>query len=165
MNEALTEALKEAYAVAPANVSHINTIEVRHARMSEPLYLVQGYFHREMTLETGQTVIFTACAFDFRLPATDESGLQEMEITIDNIDNRVSDFCEQAMEFPTPVEIFYRPYLSTDLSTPQMDPPLRLFLLDVKVSEAQVSGRCAPVDFLNLKFPTEHYDAGRFPAL
>lgn len=165
MNTALSEALKEAYVVAPAAVSYINTIQISHSRMSKPLYLVQGFFHRVMTLETEEEVTFNACAFDFKLPATDEGGLQEMEITIDNINNLVSDFCEQALSFPTPVEILYRPYLSTDLTTPQMDPPLRLFLLDVQINESQVSGRAAPVDFLNLKFPVEHYDAGRFPAL
>ena len=165
MNATLAEALREAYAIAPASTSIIHTLELRHSSMSEPLYLVQGFFHKELTLETSQQVVFTACAFDFRLPATDEGGLQELEITMDNVNNRVSDFCEQAMVFPSPVEILYRPYLSTDLTAPQMDPPLRLFLLDVRVSESQVSGRAAPVDFLNLKFPTEHYDAGRFPRL
>lgn len=165
MNQALTAAIQEAYAIAPASVSVLQTLEIRHASMSEPLYFVQGFLNREMTLETGQTVVFNACAFDFKLPPTDESGLQEMEITFDNTDNRVSDFCEQAMVFPTPAEIYYRPYLSNDLTEPQMDPPLRLFLLDVKVSESQLSGRCAPADFLNMKFPREHYDAGRFPRL
>lgn len=165
MNETLSEAIKEAYAIAPASVCVEHTIEIRHASMSEPLYLIQGYFHKQLKLETGETKTFTACAFDFRLPATDEGGLQEMEIVIDNVDNRVGDFCEQTMAFPEPVEILYRPYLSTDPDTPQMDPPLRLFLLNAKVGETQVSGRAAPVDFLNLKFPTEYYDAGRFPRL
>jgi hypothetical protein len=69
------------------------------------------------------------------------------------------------MNFPAPVEIYYRPYLSTDLETPLMEPPLRLFLRDVTVSESQVSGRAVPVDFLNLKFPTQLYDSERFPPL
>jgi hypothetical protein len=165
MNNNLTEALKEAYAVAPASTSYIHTIELRHVSMSEPLYLAQGFFHRRLTLETSVEQTFRACAFDFTLPATDEGGLQELNLVMDNANNRVSDFCEQAMVFPAPVEIFYRPYLSTDFTVPQMNPPLRLFLLNVKVSEAQVSGRAVPVDFLNLKFPTEKYDSSRFPAL
>lgn len=165
MNANLTEALKEAYALAPAGVSYIHTIELRHVSMSEPLYLAQGFFHRRLKLEDGQFKTFRACAFDFTLPATDEGGLQELSLVMDNANNRVSDFCEQAMVFPAPVEIYYRPYLSTDLETPQMNPPMRLFLLNVKVSEAQVSGRATPVDFLNLKFPTEKYDSSRFPAL
>lgn len=165
MNDTLAEALKEAYALAPASVHHVHSLEVYHPSMSEPLYLVQGFFHRLLKLETGSTKKFRACAFDFTLPATDDGGLQELNLVIDNANNRVSDFCEQAMNFPAPVEILYRPYLSTDLETPLMTPPLRLFLLNVTVGEAQVSGRAVPVDFLNLKFPTELYNGSRFPQL
>lgn len=165
MNPNLHPALVEAYAIAPAAVAHIHTLELRHESMSEPLFLVQGFFHKEMRLETGALKKFRACAFNFTLPATDDGGLQELSLTMDNANNRVSDFCESAMQFPAPVEIYYRPYLSTDLETPLMDPPLRLFLQNVTVSEAQVSGRAVPVDFLNLKFPTELYDSERFPPL
>jgi hypothetical protein len=164
-NDHLHPALVEAYAIAPANVAYLHTLELSHPSMSRPLYLVQGFFHKQMRLESGAWTKFRACAFNFTLPATDDGGLQELSITIDNADNRVSDFCESAMDFPAPVEILYRPYLSSDLETPLMDPPLRLFLLGVTVSEAQVSGRAVPVDFLNLKFPTEIYNSVRFPPL
>ena len=166
MNPSLHPALVEAYAIAPADVSHVHTLELRHESMSEPLYLVQGFFHKEIKTEVGGVFHkFRATAFNFTLPATDDGGLQELTLTMDNANNRVSDFCESAMNFPAPVEIFYRPYLSTDLATPLMDPPLRLFLQNVTVSEAQVSGRAVPVDFINLKFPTEIYDSDRFPPL
>lgn len=165
MNIALSEALKEAYALAPSNVQHVHSLEITHESMSESLYLVQGYFHKSLTLEDSSVRKFRATAFDFTLPATDVGGLQELNITIENANNQVSDFCEQAMTFPAPVEILYRPYLSTDLTTPLMNPPLRLFLLNVTVAEAQVSGRAVPVDFLNLKFPTELYNSARFPPL
>jgi hypothetical protein len=166
MNENLHPALVEAYAIAPAQVAHIYTLELRHDAMSEPLYLVQGYFHKELKISpTGDFIKFRACAFNFTLPATDEGGLQELTLVLDNTNNQVSDFCESAMNFPAPVEIYFRPYLSTDPENPLMDPPLRLFLKDVQVSEAQVTGRAAPADFLNLKFPTEIYSSPRFPPL
>jgi hypothetical protein len=166
MNTNLHPALVEAYAIAPAGVAHIHTLELRHESMSEPLYLVQGFFHKQIKIEAGGSFKkFRACGFNFTLPATDDGGLQELTLTMDNANNRVSDFCESAMNFPAPVEIYYRPYLSTDLETPLMEPPLRLFLKDVTVSESQVSGRAVPVDFLNLKFPTELYDSERFPPL
>ena len=164
MNPLLEEALKEAYASAPAAVTHIHTLELRHPSMSEPLYLVQGFFHKELMVG-GSWRTFRACAFDFKLPATDDGGLQEMTLSFDNVNNRVSDFCEAAMELPAPVEVYYRPYLSTDPETPQMNPPLRLFFLNATVNSTQVTGRCVPADFLNLKFPTELYDSSRFPRL
>ena len=164
-NTTLADALKEAYALAPAGQNHIHTMQITHPSMSESLFIFQGYFHKQLKLETGVWRKFRASAFDFTLPATDDGGLQELNIVIDNANNRVSDFCETAMNFPAPVEILYRPYLPSDLETPLMNPPLRLFLLDVTVSEAQVAGRAVPVDFLNLRFPTELYNSARFPQL
>ena len=165
MNPTLHPALIEAYAVSPANVVHIHTLELRHESMSAPLYLVQGFFNRELTLEDSSVVNFRACGFDFTLPATDDGGLQELVLTMDNANNQVSDFCESAMTFPTPIEVLYRPYLSTDPTTPLMDPPLRLFLLSAAVSDTQVTCRASTADFINLKFPTELYASDRFPPL
>lgn len=165
MNPNLHPALVEAYAIAPAAVAHVHTLELRHESMSEPLYLVQGFFNREIKIASGGAFKqFRACAFNFTMPTTDEGGLQELTLTIDNTLNRVSDFCEQAMNFPAPVEIYYRPYLSTDLETPLMDPPLRLFLREIELGEAQVTGRATPCDYLNLKFPVELYSNPRFPS-
>lgn len=164
-NDQLHPALVEAYAIAPANVVHIHTLELRHVSMSKPLFLVQGFLNRELRLEDDSVAEFRACGFEFTLPATDDGGLQELSLTVDNTDNRVSDFCEAAMQFPVPVEVLYRPYLSTDPDTPLMDPPLRLFLLNALVTESQVTCRAATADFINLKFPVELYSPDRFPPL
>lgn len=163
MNSNLHPALVEAYAVAPASVAQVHTLVVYHPSMSDKLYLVQGFRHQSMKVD-GVFQNFRACAFEFTLPATTDGGLQELTVTIDNVNNRVSDFCEAAMEFPAPVEIYYRPYLSNDLNTPLMDPPLRLFLKNITVSETQCTGQATQVDFNNLKFPTEIYDS-EFPPL
>ena len=165
MNTALEEAIKEAYALAPAGVVYYHTLEFYHERMSESIYVVQGFRHQVLTLENDQDKTFLAMAFDFTLPATNEGGLQELNLVVDNVENRVSNFCKEAVLFPAPVEVIYRPYLSTDTSGPQLDPPLRLFLLNVRIADAQVSARAVPADFLNLKFPTELYDSRRFPVL
>jgi hypothetical protein len=166
MNVALDEAIKEAYALAPAGVSHIHTIELRHASIEEPMYLVQGFLNRSLPLTLGGTpVVFQAVPFKFTLPKTDEGGLQELNVFIDNIGGKPGDFCELAMNFPTPVEIHYRPYISNDLTQPRMDPALRLFLTNVVISDAQIAARAAPADFLNLEFPTQDYTRTLFPAL
>lgn len=165
MNNTLDAAIKEAYALAPSSVAHVHTIELRHASIVQSLYLVQGYQNRQLTLETSEVVIFKACPFQFTLPQVSESGLQELNLTIDNVGGRASDFCELAMNFPTPVEIYYRPYLSTNLLEPKMNPPMRLFLTNVSISDAQVSGVASQTDFLNLQFPSVDYTRNLFPAL
>lgn len=164
MNPALDSVIREAYALAPATVSYIHTLELSHESLPQPLRLVQGYLHRTLGTEAGM-VVFRACPFTFTLPAVNDGGLTELNLAIDNVDRAASDFCEAAMALPTPVVIKYRPYMSTDLTQSRMDPPLTLYLLNVQISATQVQGRAVPVDFLNLRFPSEEYTRAIFPHL
>ncbi len=165
MNTALDEAIKEAYALAPATVAHVHSLEIRHPSIVESLYIVQGFQNRNLTLETAEVKTFTAIPFAFTLPPSNDSGLQELTLTIDNVGNKVAEFLELAMNFLEPVQVLYRPYLSTDLTEPKWNPPLRLFFTNATVSETQVSGRAAPADFLNRDFLSELYTRTLFPSL
>lgn len=166
MNTALEEALKEAYASAPTNVAILETLEISHPSLpSGTLYLIKNREDLTLTLESGQQKLFTACAFNMALPAAGDSGLQELSITIDNIDRQVSDFVAQAVNYATPVQMLYRPYLSNNLTQPQMNPPLALSLTDVTVTVFQVSGKATFADIINTKFPSDFYTRSRFPSL
>lgn len=165
MNEALNEAIREAYAVAPADVAVIESIELSHSSINESIYMVQSRLPMIMTLETGATVEFEPVPFRFTLPAAGENGRQELRIAIDNVDRRISDFIEQVKSHVAPVKLVYRPYLSNDLSQPQMNPPLVLSLQQISVSALEVTGRATFADILNRKFPADFYTRNRFPGL
>lgn len=165
MNASLDEAVKEAYALAPANVSHVHSLELRHPSIQTSMFIVQGFLNRELTIENDVVQIFKAVPFAFKLPGSGASGLQELSLTIDNVDNKAADFLELAMNFPDPVQVIYRPYLSTDLTSCKMDPPLRLVFTNASIDAAQISGRATPADFLNRKFLSELYTRKLFPAL
>ena len=66
-----------------------------------------------------------------------------------------------------PVKVQYRPYLLEDLTTPQSEKPLTLYLTDVVVTLFEVTGRASFTDFINRPFPrrTETYNRDRFPSL
>jgi hypothetical protein len=164
MNELLTTALKQAYAKAQADATLFHTLELSHDNLSEPLYLVQGFLNRELSV-SGVTKVFRAIPFQFTLPEHGDSGLQELSLSIDDVGREVSRFCRAAAQFPAPVVIKYRPYLSTDTTTPQMDPPLLMYLLNVEIKAGVVQGRAVTHDFLNMRFPAEKYTRERFPAL
>jgi hypothetical protein len=166
MNTALKEALVEAYACAPSNVAVLETLEVSHPSLpGGTLYLVKNLADLTFTLEDTSTQLFKACGFNITLPAAGDSGLQELNIAIDNIDRAVSDFVYTASTYEQPVKLVYRPYLSDDLTTPQMDPPLELYLTDVSVTLFQVTGKATFVDVINTKFPADIYTRARFPSL
>lgn len=161
----LDEAIKEAFARAPSNVAQVHTLEVRHASMTEPLYLVKGFQHRVITLETAEVVTAVATPFEFRLPPTNDNGVQELHINLDDVNKRVSRFVRTCVRFSSPITVIYRPYLSTDLTVPRMTPPLRLTLKNASIKSGMFSARATPADFLNARFPTVRYTVENFPGL
>lgn len=164
-NDNLTEAIKEAYSACPSDVVVLETLQISHASLAEDIFLVKNNEDIVATLETSEEVTFTACGFRMSLPASGENGLQELTISIDNIDREISDFVNEAKTYKTPVSITYRPYLASDLTQPQMDPPLVLRLTDVRIGLMEVTGKANFADVINKGFLTSRYTRSRFPNL
>ncbi len=131
----------------------------------DPIYMVQCHEEKEFTLETGETVTFEPVGFRFQLPGQNDRGVSELNIAIDNVDRRIGDFVNLAQGFDAPILVRYRPYLSTDTSGPQQDPPLELILSDISINQFEVTGRATFADIVNLQFLTEYYNRCRFPSL
>lgn len=166
-NAALTAALKEAYARAPSNVVYLNTLEIAHPSVASK-YIVRDRKDWNLTLEGGGGVkTFKACPFRFSLPASGDNGIQNLNIAIDNVDREISDFINTVKESVNPVSVIYRPYLSTDTTTPQMNPPLVLTLGNIVITAVQITGRASFADIINKPFPhpSEIYTRERFPSL
>jgi hypothetical protein len=160
------DAIKEAYASAPKGVVIYETIQIHHESFSPDFFLVDQRGDKSLPLAEGEEpIVFTASGFRFTLPPTGENGTQDLRIAIDNVDRRISDFIKQVVGTNTPVVVTYRPYLSNDLTKPQLDPPLQLNLRDLKITTLQVSGRASYADILNMPFPNEYYTRTRFPSL
>ena len=165
MNSTLSDALKEAYTICPANKTIINTIEIRQMGVQQPIFLSQTRTGINAFDEDGDEHTFIACGFQFTLPSSDEDGFKSLTIAVDNVGRIASDFVKVAQTSEVPVKVIYRPYLSDDLSEPQMNPPLVLYLKDVQITPFQVIGKCTFMDLVNRKFPSELYLRSRFPSL
>jgi hypothetical protein len=166
-NDAYSEAIKEAYASAPTDIVVIDTLEISHPALpGGSMWLSKTMVDYTLTLEDGVTnQLFSATGFEFKLPAAGENGLQELNIVIDNVDRRVSEFMNAVKDSKYPVKLTYRPYLSTDLTAPQLDPPLVLNVTDVKADVFKVTARATFADLLNKKHPLQMYTRARFPSL
>jgi len=164
MNPSLQDAIKEAFTLAPASKVILNTLEVRQEGQ-DPIYLVQARRSIVATDENGAEHTFEPVGFQFSLPPSNEEGFQSLNIAIDNVGRRVTDFITTALGVAQPIKVIYRPYVSDDLTEPQMDPPLVLFLKDVRITAVQVTGRATFMDVVNKKFPAELYTRTRFPSL
>lgn len=164
-NPALSAALQEAFALAPSARVVLDTIEVRQADVQPPVYLVRAAREIQARLETGETPTFQPVGFRLTLPAENTEGVRVLTVTFDNVGRELLEFVRTAKESPVPVEMVYRPYLSDDLFTPQMNPPLQMYLRDIQITPKTLTGRATFMDLMNLRFPNELYTRDRFPFL
>lgn len=165
MNEALTEAIKEAYAICPSGQVVYDTLEIRQDGVQDRIYMVRSRLPITALDEDGVEREFGPVGFQFTMPSANEDGFQSLNVGIDNVGRRISDFITTAKSQVVPVAVIYRPYLSTDLSQPQMNPPLVLYLKDVQLNNFQVTGRAVFMDIVNRRFPSELYTRSSFPGL
>ena len=164
-------AIAEAYASCPAQVVELTTVELYHPTWGAPVRLVRDQVDLVAKLEASAPnnpstyVTFTAFPFNFTPPKKGE-GRQELRLIIDNASRLLMDLIE-SMDLSTavPVRIIYRPYLSTDLTGPHMNPPLNLSCKAITVDPAQVTLTCGYADFANRKFPRMLYRVETFPGL
>lgn len=161
----MEEAIKEAYTVCPSGELALDTLEVINPVDGSSKYLVSDYTDHTFRLEDGRDQLFTACGFRMQLPAAGDNGVQQLDIAMDDINQELSDFLTAAKEARKEIPLIYRPYLLSDPTTSQLNPPLRLFLKDVSVTPQQVQGAASFMDIINKKFPTEIYTRARFPSL
>ena len=176
-DNSLEQALKEAYASAPSDVVILHTLEFRHPNFKDELNqpsairVVLDHADHSLKLEASAPlnandyVTFVKFAFEFTLPEVQNSAVPEIIITMDNVSREIEDNLALAVASPYKVEVTYRPYLSTDDTKPQMDPPLTLTLTHVEADDFKVTARASYGDAANKAFPSELYTASRFPGL
>ena len=176
-NEVLTEAISEAYASAPSDVVILHTLEIRHPNFiddnGKPTAIRVVRDHKDLTatlektapINAGEKVTFISFAFDISLPPVDDKSSPEAVITIDNVSREIISNIERAVTSQDVIKVTYRPYLSTDLSTPHYDPPLHLTLTDITADVFKVTGKASFGNFANISFPSELYTPSRFAGL
>ena len=113
-----TDALRTAYASAPAGVDIWPTLELDHPLWPQPYYLTSAPAAFTATLESGATVTFLSFPFVVILPTIDGAGQQDLKVTFTNADQAVSDAVQVAHADPTQrITCIYREYLSTSDAT------------------------------------------------
>jgi hypothetical protein len=171
------QAIAEAYASADVNEIPVDTIEFRHPLFVDDngnptaIRLAVGYKDYVFTLEPnapangGQAVTFIGCPFEFTLPEVGDGATPELKISVDNVDRRMATYMEEAAPSLIPIQCTYRPYLESDPSGPQMDPPFTFTLTKVIVDVFKISGTATTNDVNNWGFPNRIYTPQEFPGL
>lgn len=201
---ALSAALAEAYASAPADVVVLHTLELWHPSFIEdgvakPIRVVRNYEDTATWLGLGgaavQSVLdeldaearrkvglvarieagaardasllvpFVALGFEMELPPVDTIPVPEIVVTLDNVGREITRHLDAAAISQDAIQATYRPYLSTDIDGPQMDPPLTMTLSEVEVDVFRITGRARVLDIGNKAFPSDIYTIRKYPGL
>lgn len=172
-----SQAWKEAAASAPVGELMLHTLEFRHPNfideVGQPtaIRVVLDHVDLEAKLEAAaplnpsQFVTFIAFNFEMTLPETRIASSPELVIAIDNVSTEIEANLALATASPYKVEVTYRAYLSTDLSTPQNIPPLTMTLAGASATDQRVEARATFGDPANLKFPDTTYNTTDYPGL
>lgn len=172
-----SDAIAEAYASAPVDQVILDTLELYHPSFTDEIgrptaiYVVLGYQNFTLRLDPGAIinpgdyVEFLGCSFEVTLPEFSEEGAPSMNLSIGNVSREITRHLEQARQSIVPITVTYRPYLVSDPTQPQLDPPIVMELADVDVDVFTASGTCKLKDVNNTAFPKEKYTSTRFPGL
>lgn len=174
---AMSEALKEAYVLAPSDDVLIHTLELRHplfqndAGLPDSAWITTDEASITATIEAdapvrgGEAITFISLAFRFRLAPIEISAAPVLQLQIDNVNRLIVEQLDLAVADPNKILMCYRAFLASDLSAPQIDPPPTFTLSSVKVDPLSMRAT-ARVDIdLNGAFPRKVYTAAEFPAL
>lgn len=163
---AISQALKEIYASAPATQRYIETLAFSHSLFPQTYYLTNDNQPWTFLLETGEQKTFSPMPFSVVLPTLDGRGNQDLALTLANIGRDLVDPIEAAIAKPSePIVCTYRVYVDTALTTPQNDPPLALTITGIEVTRDSVSAAATRADVLNRAFPFNMYTYKLYPGL
>lgn len=165
-----SQAIAEAYATADMDEVILDTVELIHPGFVDdngnPTAVrivraieksIQLRLEQNAPLNGGQIVSFVGVPFNFTMPAFKVGQVPSFQLAIDNVSREVTKYLEMAIAQITPITVIYRPYLASDPSGPQLDPPYQFTLTNAKADVFQITGTCTMNDVYNWPFPKRKY--------
>lgn len=104
-------------------------------------------------------------AFDLELPPVEAISVPEITLSLDNVSTEIIKYLDQTIETQDMIEMTYRPYLSDDLTCPQMDPPITLVITEINADILKITAKARMMDIGNKSFPAENYTVKKYPGL
>lgn len=127
-------------------------------------YLTKGWDDITATLETGETVTFTACGMDIAKPARNADGVQDLRFAISNISGVVSSQIRAALAAKVEMIATFRLYLSTDLLAPAQR-PFSVVIKGGQWTATEVQITAGFMNVLDTAWPRDRYVLSKHPGL
>ena len=155
--------IETVYASAPSDQVILATLEIL-VPGEDPIRVVAAYEDLTATLETAETVTFTAGPFEYKEPSKDTRGQQTLTFAIANVSGEAQKAVEAALDADVEVPVNYRVFLSSDLSAPAKT-PFKMTLRGGTFEGMMVQIEAGYYDLLNTSWPRKRYTADFAPGL
>ena len=164
-----SEALREAYAVAPADTVVLDTLEIdRSGPGDTPIYLTNNYTSFTAEISPGTSVTFQAIPFSLKLPEKLQDTLPSLSVAIANPNQVISDYLRASIGLGLPIFVKFRQFLAKSngtVITNQMPTPMTFHIGPVQYGLDKVEVQCLFPNIANRRFPNENYTVRKFPGL
>ena len=176
MNDNYTDALREVGTLNTADLAIIETLTVSHPNVGG-INLVNDRepFVGRSSPTSSNLIYCEPSTFSLKLPESSKDGTQFMSVAFSNISGKGTEFLDKVpIESPSPIEIVHRIYLPNNdeynssfgnIPYPQLDPPLKMQVINVEVTPFQINLKAAFKSLVNAKYPNKLYSLDEFPAL
>lgn len=155
--------IDEVYSSAPADYVIIPSLEILVPGY-DPIRIVGAFHDYTLTDENSETNLFLASSFEYKEPAKNTSGQQNLSFIIANVTGDAQRAVDYALENNLEVPVIWRCHLSTDLTAPAK-PPYKMTLRGGQFEGGQVQIDAGYFDPLNYAWPRNRYLSELAPGL
>jgi hypothetical protein len=170
-----SDAIREAWAVAPAGLIPYDTLEflftrdgvLRSERFVRERHAITATLEADAPLDASAAALFNPAAFSVKLPEQKgEGGSPQMDITVPNIGRELALHLKAASFSATPVRAVYRVYTNLDLTAPHQSPgPLIMDVASVSANVDSVTAHCHFGGSGQRRFPGLEYQLRHHPSM
>ncbi|PSW53063.1 DUF1833 family protein [Photobacterium leiognathi] len=157
------KAIEVAYASAKVGDIPIHSLELSNPTFPGGVFrLCSGFDDQALTLESGQTVTFTAAALGINLPQRALMGREDLVFALDNVTGETRRLVRSAINSGEPVKVVYRVYLSSDLTAPA-EVPLRMEAVTYSDDRSVASISASFRNLMDRTWPDKLFTPDKFP--
>jgi hypothetical protein len=163
----ISDELAAVYGSAPTYKYYIETMSLHHRGFEGGVrYITNQVGGWVGLLETGGQATYEYVPFVAVPPKEEEQSALSLQVAIDNCSRELINELERAAGQPEkPMTVYYRVYLSDDPNTVQNDPPLRLDVANVNVTQEAVAFTASLTNLRRKPFPKMLYTTDLYPGL
>jgi hypothetical protein len=163
----ISDELAAVYATAPRDDYYIETLELAHSAFPNGARFITNQLAGWSALiETGALVNFEYLPFAAIPPNSAEDNNISLNVSIDNASVTLMEQLEALAAAPTEAIIIrYRVYLSSNNTTVQNDPPLKLDILSVTANQDVITFTAGLSNLRAIPFPNIVYSTALYPGL